>query len=256
MRAVILDDFSLRGMTAVVTGGNRGLGQGIAIALAEAGADIVSVQTRADCAETRARVEALGRRCLGVACDLLRLDDAEPLAAQVEGEAGPVGILVNNAGIQRRGKAEEFPLADWDRVVQVQLRAVFLLSQAFGRRMLARSSGKIINIASLASFSGGLFIPAYAAAKGGVAQLTKALANEWAGRGVNVNAVAPGYMATAMNGALMSDPVRSAQIMDRIPAKRWGTPADLGGMAVFLASRASSYIHGAVFPVDGGWMAR
>jgi 2-deoxy-D-gluconate 3-dehydrogenase len=167
-----------------------------------------------------------------------------------------VSILINNAGVQRRHKAEEFPLADWDLVVQVQLRSVFLLCQGFGRRMLQRSYGKIINIASLVSFSGGMYVPAYAAAKGGVAQLTKALANEWAARGVNVNAVAPGYMATEMNTALMADPTRSAQILDRIPAKRWGTPGDMAGIVVFLASRASAYIHGGVFTVDGGWMAR
>jgi 2-dehydro-3-deoxy-D-gluconate 5-dehydrogenase len=253
---MILDDFSLAGQTAVVTGGNRGLGQGIAVALAEAGADIVSVQSRPDCAQTRALVEALGRRCWGVGCDLAGLEDAGPLVREVEGIAGPVGILVNNAGIQRRHQAEAFPLADWDLMMRVQLRSVFMLCQAFGRGMLERSSGKIINIASLLAFSGGVRVAAYAAAKGGVAQLTKGLANEWASRGVNVNAIAPGYMATEMNAALIADPVRSAQIMDRIPARRWGVPADLGGMAVFLASRASAYVHGAVFNVDGGWMAR
>ena len=253
---MILDDFSLHGQTAVVTGGNRGLGQGIACALAQAGADIVSVQSRSECAETTARVVALGRRCFSVRCDFAELADATALVHEVEETAGPVSILVNNAGIQRRHKAEDFPLADWDLMIQVQLRSVFLLCQGFGRRMLERSYGKIINIASLVSFSGGLWVTAYAAAKGGVAQLTKGLSNEWAARGINVNAIAPGYMATEMNTALMNDPVRSAQIMERIPAKRWGTPEDLGGTAVFLASRASAYMHGAVLAVDGGWMAR
>jgi 2-dehydro-3-deoxy-D-gluconate 5-dehydrogenase len=253
---MILDDFSLKGQTAVVTGGNRGLGHGIACALAEAGADIVSIQSRPDCPETKAHVTALGRRCFGVQCDLAGLQDATSLVRDIEEMAGPVSILVNNAGIQRRHKAEEFPLTEWDLMMQVQLRSVFLLDQAFGRRMLERSYGKIINIASLVSFSGGLWVAAYAAAKGGIAQLTKALSNEWASRGINVNAIAPGYMATEMNTALMTDPVRSTQIMDRIPARRWGKPEDLGGMAVFLASRASAYVHGAVYAVDGGWMGR
>ena len=253
---MILEDFSLTGQTAVITGGNRGLGQAIACALAEAGADIVSVQSSVDCAETRARLTALGRRCVGVKCDLAGLQDATSLVRDIEEMVGPVSILVNNAGIQRRHKAEEFPLAEWDLMMQIQLRSVFLLSQGFGRRMLERSYGKIINIASLVSFSGGLWVTAYAAAKGGIAQLTKALSNEWAARGINVNAIAPGYMSTEMNKALISDPVRSAQIMERIPAMRWGKPEDLGGMAVFLASRASSYVHGAVYNVDGGWMAR
>jgi len=253
---VILDDFSLQGQVAVVTGGNRGLGKAMAAAFAQAGADVVSVHRSADCPETRALVEEAGRRFFSFACDLSLMQDAEPLVGQIESKAGPVSILVNNAGVQRRHASEEFPLADWDEVLQVQLRAVFLLCQGFGKRMLQRSYGKIINIASLLSFSGGIRIPAYAAAKGGVAQLTKALANEWASRGINVNAIAPGYMATEMNTALMEDPARNAQILDRIPAKRWGAPEDMAGMAVFLASRASAYVHGCVIPVDGGWMAR
>ncbi|QWU13302.1 2-deoxy-D-gluconate 3-dehydrogenase [Paenibacillus sophorae] len=251
-----LSDFSLEGKLAVVTGGNRGLGQGMAIALAKAGADIVSVQRSGESPETLALVEALGRRCYAVACDLAELQTGEDLAANIEDQFGPVDILVNNAGIQRRHPAEQFPLEEWDLVMQVQLRSVFMLCQAFGKRMLERGSGKIINIASLLSFSGGLTVPAYAAAKGGVAQLTKALANEWSSRGVNVNAIAPGYMATEMNTALIGDSVRSGQIMDRIPAKRWGSPEDMGGTAVFLASEAARYIHGQIICVDGGWMAR
>ncbi len=253
---MILDDFSLRGQLAVVTGGNRGLGRGMAVALAQAGADIVSIQRAPTCPETKEMVEKAGRKCHAFACDLAELRDASSLVDEIERTAGPVSILVNNAGIQRRHKSEEFPLADWDLVMQIHLRSVFLLCQGFGRRMLQRSYGKVINVASLVSFSGGLHVPAYAAAKGGVAQLTKALANEWAARGVNVNAVAPGYMATEMNTALMDDPTRSAQILDRIPARRWGVPGDVAGIVVFLASPASGYIHGGVFPVDGGWMAR
>lgn len=248
--------FSLRGKTAVITGGNRGLGLGIAAAMAKAGADIVSIQTGEDAPATRNIVTSFGRCFSGYACDLSTLQDAEPLATQIERECGPIDILVNNAGVQRRHPSEEFPLSDWDFVLQVQLRSVFLTCQTFGKSMLQRGHGKIINLASLLSFSGGVTVPAYAAAKGGVAQLTKALANEWAGRGVNVNAIAPGYMATDMNTALIADPVRNPQIMARIPAGRWGNPEDVGGPAVFLASAASDYVHGQILCVDGGWMAR
>lgn len=248
--------FDLSGKLAVVTGGNRGVGQGIAEALARAGADIVSIQTKPECPETAKKIQALGRVCYPVQLDLLKLTDAEPIAREIESEYGPVHILINNAGIQRRHPAEQFPLCDWDDVLQVQLRSVFLLCQAFGRRMLERGQGKIINLASLLSFSGGLTVPAYAAAKGGVAQLTKALANEWASKGINVNAIAPGYIDTDMNTALKNDPVRYPQITTRIPAGRWGTPEDLGGPAVFLASSAADYVHGQILCVDGGWMAR
>lgn len=248
--------FDLSGKVAVVTGGNRGLGQGIATALARAGADIVSIQTGEDAPVTRKTVTSFGRCFSGYACDLSRLENAKPLVEQIENECGPVDILVNNAGVQRRHKAEEFPLSDWDFVLQVQLRSVFLTCQAFGERMLMHGHGKIINLASLLSFSGGITVPAYAAAKGGVAQLTKALANEWASRGINVNAIAPGYMDTDMNTALIADPIRNEQIMARIPAHRWGKPEDIGGPAVFLASSASDYVHGQILCVDGGWMAR
>ncbi len=251
-----MSDFSVKGKLAVVTGGNRGLGQGMAVVMAKAGADVVSIQRGDTCPETAAQVEALGQKCYAISCDLATLESAESLVAEIEEKFGPVHILINNAGIQRRYPAEKFPIEEWDLVMQVQLRSVFLMCQAFGCRMLERGSGKIINIASLLSFSGGLTVPAYAAAKGGVAQLTKALANEWAARGVNVNAIAPGYMATEMNTALIGDSTRSAQIMDRIPAKRWGMPEDMGGTAVYLASQASNYVHGQVICVDGGWMAR
>ena len=250
------NNFSLAGRLAVITGGRRGIGQGLAVALAKAGADIVSIHRENDIAGTARLVGQYGRRCFGVECDLAALEDAEPLAAEIENRYGPVHILINNAGVQRRHKAEEFPLTDWDLVLQVHLRATFLLCQAFGRRMLQRGDGKIINLASLLSFSGGYTVPAYAAAKGGIAQLTKALANEWAAQGVNVNAIVPGYIDTDMNTALINDPVRNPQIMARIPAGRWGKPEDLGGAAVFLASRAADYIHGHLLCVDGGWMAR
>lgn len=251
-----LDEFSLEGKLAVITGARRGVGQGIAAALAKAGADIVSIHQQAECVETMEIVHQLNKKCYGISCDLSKLEDANPLVEEIESKFGPVSILVNNAGIQKRHPAAEFPLSDWDLVLQIHLRATFLLCQAFGRKMLERGNGKIINIASLISFSGGMYIPAYAAAKGGVAQLTKGLANEWASRGVNVNAIAPGYIDTEMNTALINDSVRNPQIMARIPAGRWGKPADLGGPAVFLASQASDYMHGHIMVVDGGWMAR
>lgn len=248
--------FSLEGKLAVITGARRGVGQGIAVAFAKAGADVVSIHQAGECDETARLVGQYDRKCYGISCDLSTLNDAEPLAAEIESKYGPVGILVNNAGIQRRHPAAEFPVSDWDLVVQVHLRATFLLCQAFGRRMLTRGSGKIINMASLISFSGGVFIPAYAASKGGIAQLTKAFANEWASRGINVNAIATGYIDTEMNTALINDPVRNPQIMARIPAGRWGQSEDIGGPAVFLASSAADYVHGHILLVDGGWMSR
>jgi 2-deoxy-D-gluconate 3-dehydrogenase len=251
-----LNQFSLEGKTALVTGASRGLGQGIAVALAEAGANIISLQAGSECDETTKLVAQHGQKCYGITLDLSTLEDAEPLVEEIDKRFGRVDILVNNAGIQRRHPAAEFPLSDWDLVMQIHLRSAFLLCKAFGRRMLERGEGKIINLASMCSFSGGLYIPAYAAAKGGIAQLTKGLANEWASRGVNVNAIAPGYMATQMNTGIINDPERNQQILDRIPAKRWGSPEDLGGAAVFLASRASDYLHGHILCVDGGWMAR
>lgn len=251
-----MSSFSLENKLAVVTGGRRGLGQGIAVALAKAGADIISIQTKADCSETRELVEQFGRKCYSYQCDLGKLDNAEPLAAELERIYGPVDILVNNAGIQRRHFCEEFPIEDWDLVLQVHLRATFLLCQAFGKRMINRGEGKIINMASLLSFSGGYTVPAYAAAKGAIAQLTKALANEWASKNINVNAVAPGYMVTDLNTALINDELRNRQILERIPAQRYGNPGEIGGAVVFLASEAASYVHGSILVVDGGWMAR
>lgn len=251
-----LSNFSLAGKLAVVTGGRRGLGQGIAVALARAGADVVSIQTKPECDETKRRIEAYGQKCYPYQLDLATIDTAEPIAADIEEKYGPVDILVNNAGIQRRHPSTEFPIEDWDVMLQVHLRATFLLCQAFGKRMIARGGGKIINTSSLLAYSGGYTVPAYAAAKGGISQLTKALANEWASKNVNVNAIAPGYFDTDMNTALVNDPVRNGQILDRIPAKRYGRPDEIGGMVVFLASDAASYVHGSVMLVDGGWMAR
>ncbi|WP_159792360.1 glucose 1-dehydrogenase [Puerhibacterium puerhi] len=247
--------FSLAGRTAVVTGGGRGLGAGITEALLAAGADVV-VLARRDVPEELAEAAArLGRTLEHVAVDLGDADAVDAAADEMLGRRR-VDVLVNNAGVQDRYPAAEFPLEAWDRVLDVNLRVVFQLAQRFGRPMLERGEGAIVNLASLLSFQGGLNVAAYAASKGGVAQLTKALANEWAARGVRVNAVAPGYMATEMNEALLADPARLEQLSARIPAGRWGTPEDIGNVVVFLASPAAAYVHGQVLAVDGGWMGR
>jgi 2-deoxy-D-gluconate 3-dehydrogenase len=247
--------FDLSGKTAVVTGGGRGLGLGISDALLEAGADVIVFgRSPLPVALTKHAAE-LGRQVDFVALDLANSDAIAAAADQVL-SARRVDILVNNAGTQDRYPAVNFPLAAWDSVLDVNLRAVFQLCQQFGRPMLERGEGKIVNLASLLSFQGGTTVPAYAASKGAVAQLTKALCNEWSSRGVNVNAVAPGYMATEMNTALLADPVRREQISTRIPAGRWGEPEDIGNVVVFLASPAAAYVHGQVLAVDGGWMAR
>ncbi|WP_062313431.1 SDR family oxidoreductase [Demequina rhizosphaerae] len=250
-----MNPFDLTGTTAVVTGGGRGLGAGISRSLLDAGADVV-VMSRGDVpSELREHAAAAGRTIDHEQCDLASDVDIARAASAVLARH-QVDILVNNAGTQERYPAVEFPLEAWDRVLQVNLRSVFQLCQLFGAPMVERGEGAVVNVASLLSFQGGITVPAYAASKGAVAQLTKALCNEWAGRGVNVNAVAPGYMATDMNEALLDDPVRSAQISSRIPAGRWGAPADMGGAVVFLASRAAAYVHGQVLAVDGGWLAR
>jgi 2-dehydro-3-deoxy-D-gluconate 5-dehydrogenase len=254
---VILDAFRLDGRVALVTGGNRGLGAGCAAGLAEAGADI-ALLGRTDPVETAKRVTQLGRRIAYVPCDLA-VAGPEELAAAVDtvlAELGRLDIVVNNAGIIRRAAAIDVEPADWDDVLAVDLDAVFHLSRAAGRVMIAQGSGRIINVASMLSFQGGIRVPAYAAAKHAVVGLTKALANEWAAHGVNVNAVAPGYLATDNTAALRDDPARAAAILERIPAGRWGTPDDVAGAVVFLASDAARYVHGAVVPVDGGWMSR
>ncbi|QAY64961.1 2-dehydro-3-deoxy-D-gluconate 5-dehydrogenase KduD [Xylanimonas allomyrinae] len=253
----VLDRFRLDGRVALVTGTSRGLGQGIAVALAQAGAD-VALLDRSDASRTADLVRATGRRCLELRADLATATPAD-LAAAVEATSrglGPVDILVNNAGLIRRSPAAEYAAADWAAVLRVDLDAVFHLTQAAGRHMLARGSGSIITVASMLSFQGGVRVPAYTAAKHAVAGLTKALANEWAGRGVNVNAVAPGYLATDNTAPLRADAARSRSIAERIPAGRWGTPADLQGAVVFLASPAAAYVHGVVLPVDGGWLVR
>ena len=253
----VLDSFRLDGRVALVTGGNRGLGQAYAVALAEAGAD-VALLGRSDTASTRTPVAALGRRLVDVPGDLSRAAPAELAAAvdTVVTELGRLDILVNNAGIIRRAPAVEVTARDWDEVMTVNLDAVVHLSQAAGRVMLARGGGRIINIASMLAYQGGIRVPGYAATKHAVVGLTRALANEWAGAGVNVNAIAPGYIATDNTASLRADPERAQAILDRIPAGRWGRPDDLMGAVVFLASDAARYVHGAVLPVDGGWLAR
>lgn len=253
---MILDQFKLTGQVAVVTGANRGLGLGMATALAEAGAHIVSVQRSNDVGELAQRVQDAGREWLSVPVDIAADDAAERVLEATLKRFGRADILVNNAGIQRRHPANQFPIQDFDDVMNVNLRAVFLFCQVFGREMLAHGQGKIINVASLLSFQGGLTVPAYSAAKHAVAGLTKALCNEWSSKGVNVNAIAPGYMDTEMNVALKADVVRNQAISQRIPAGRWGQPEDMGGLVVFLASRASDYLHGQIIAVDGGWQAR
>ena len=247
--------FDLTGRTAVVTGGGRGLGLGISKALLAAGADVVVLQRTALPAGLLERAASLGRAVHLYPVDLADREAIAATARLVLAEHR-VDILVNNAGTQDRYPAADFPLEAWDRVIDVNLNAVFQLCQLFGRPMLERRDGKIINLASLLSFQGGLTVPAYAASKGAVAQLTKSLCNEWSSQGVNVNAVAPGYMATDMNAALLADPARLDQLSARIPAGRWGEPEDIGDVVVFLASPASAYVHGQVLAVDGGWMAR
>ncbi|MCS0499923.1 2-dehydro-3-deoxy-D-gluconate 5-dehydrogenase KduD [Protaetiibacter sp. 10F1B-8-1] len=253
----MLDRFRLDGRVAVVTGSSRGLGQGAAVALAEAGADIALVD-RGDASETAAKIEALGRRAHRIRRDFGAATPEELHAAidEVVETLGRIDILVNNAGTIRRAPATEHPAADWDEVLAVNLDAVFHLSQAAGRHMIAQGGGRIINVASMLSFQGGILVPGYAASKHAVAGLTKALANEWAASGVTVNAVAPGYMATDNTAPIRADEAREASIVARIPAGRWGTPDDLQGAFVFLASDAAGYVTGAIVPVDGGWLVR
>ena len=254
---MILDSFRLDGRVALVTGSTRGLGQGAALALAEAGAD-VALLDRGDASETAAAIEGLGRRVHRMRCDFVTATRDELAGAVDEAiEAlGAVDILVNNAGTIRRAPAADHPVQDWDDVLAVNLDAVFHLSQAAGRHMLERGRGRIINVASMLSFQGGILVPGYAASKHAVAGLTKALANEWAASGVTVNAIAPGYMSTDNTQAIRDDPERERSIIARIPADRWGTPADLQGAFVFLASDAAAYVTGTVLPVDGGWLVR
>jgi 2-deoxy-D-gluconate 3-dehydrogenase len=253
----VLDLFRLDEKVALVTGVGRGLGQAMALGLAEAGADIAGLYL-SNFEETQIQVEALGRRFLPVQCDLQQATVARlnEVVDQVVQKMGRLDILINNAGIIRRSPALEFSEQDWDDVIQVDLKALFFLSQAAAKVMVQQRGGKIINIASMLSFQGGILIPSYTAAKSGVAGLTRALANEWASKGVNVNGIAPGYMATDNTAPLRADPQRNQAILARIPAGRWGDSAELKGVVVFLASAASSYMHGALLPVDGGWLAR
>jgi 2-deoxy-D-gluconate 3-dehydrogenase len=253
---LILDEFKLEGKTALVTGASAGLGAAMAVALAEAGADVVCHGNSRSPQETCDKVERLGRRAAAIQDDLARPRGAERLFEEAQRFAA-VDIVINNAGTIRRAKAVDYSDADWATVLQVNLNSLWKLCQAAGRSFVRRrSNGKIINIASLLAFQGGITVPAYAASKGAVAQLTKALANEWASQGINVNAIAPGYMRTENTAALQRDEVRNRQILERIPAARWGEPNDICGAAVFLASKASDYVHGHVLVVDGGWMGR
>jgi 2-dehydro-3-deoxy-D-gluconate 5-dehydrogenase len=254
MSSSILDLFRLDGRVALVTGAASGLGAAIATAFAQAGAQVAVHGNRRAATDT---ADAIGRSSAAFQADLADPSGAEKLVNEVKQRFGRIDILVNNAGTIHRDAAEDFKLEDWQRVLQVNLTSVFQLSQLVGRDLLARKSGgKIVNIASLLSFQGGIRVPAYAASKGGVAQLTKALANEWAAHDIQVNAIAPGYFATSNTEALQADPVRNRQILERIPAGRWGAPQDLSGAAVFLASAASNYVTGTVLTVDGGWMSR
>jgi 2-dehydro-3-deoxy-D-gluconate 5-dehydrogenase len=254
----ILDRFRLDGQTALVTGCRRGIGLALAVGLAEAGADVVGVSATLGGAEEEVarQVTAAGRRFTGYACDF---SDRKALHAWIErlkAEGPAIDILVNNAGTVLRKPAADHPDDYWDKVIEVNLNAQFVLAREIGKDMLARGRGKIIFMASLLAFQGGISVPSYAASKGGIGQLTMALANEWAGRGVNVNAIAPGYIATDLNAALRADRDRNPAIFQRIPAGRWGTPEDLQGAVVFLASAASDYAHGSILLVDGGWMGR
>ena len=247
--------FDLSGKTALVTGANTGIGQAIAVALSKAGAD-VAVAGRSAPTETLALIEASGRKAVNISADL---SSTEPVARVVDETLSALGrldILVNNAGIIRRNDAVDFTEEDWDAVIDTNLKTLFFLSQAAAKSMIAQGAGKIINIASMLTFQGGIRVPSYTASKSGVGGLTKAMANEWAAKGINVNAIAPGYIETNNTAALQADENRNRQIMERIPAGRWGKAEDIGGAAVFLASSAADYVNGHILAVDGGWLAR
>jgi len=251
----MMNMFDLTGKTAIITGGTTGLGRGIAVALAEAGADTVIVDI-VDDPETKERIAAMGNKVIQIQADLSKFEAIQSVVDKTIAEFGKVDILFNNAGIIRRVPAIDFPEKDWDDVMNINSKTVFFLSQAVARDMMKRKYGKIINTASLLSFSGGITVPSYAASKGAVAQITKALANEWAQYGLNINAIAPGYMITNNTALLRKNQERTESITERIPAGRWGHPEDIQGAAVFLASAASDYVNGHVLVVDGGWMAR
>ncbi|PKS12105.1 hypothetical protein jhhlp_001403, partial [Lomentospora prolificans] len=262
-KAMAANLFSLEGTTAVVTGCTRGIGQAIAIGLAEAGADLLLIQRDTSNTATKEAIEKLGRKATIYTADLTVQDQVASLASRILADGHEVRILVNNAGIQRRHPSDQFPDSDFNEVIQVNLNVVFTLCRDFGKHMLSLEPspvtgrrGSIINMASLLSFQGGLTVPAYAASKGAVAQLTKSFANEWTSRGVTVNAIAPGYIATDMNEALLKDENRLRSINERIPAGRWGSPEDFKGSTVYLSGRASGYVSGHVLAVDGGWLGR
>lgn len=248
--------FDLTGKTAAVTGATRGIGHAMALALAKAGANIALLQRDPLDLNVKEQIEELGRVCHIIPCDLDKGDQVKAAIPAVVDRFSRIDILVNNAGIQRRSPSLDFSEEDWDAVIHVNLKSVWILSQQAGRFMVPQGKGKIINVASLLSFQGGLGVPAYAAAKGAVAQLTKALSNEWAQYQVNVNAIAPGYIATDMNTALQKNEVRNRQILERIPAGRWGNSEDFEGTIVYLASDASNYVNGHLLAVDGGWLGR
>ncbi len=250
-----MNPFDLSGRVAVVTGANTGIGQAIAIALAQAGADLALVG-RTPAEDTATAIRDLGRRALIVSADLSSIEPVQRIVDETVAGLGGLDILVNNAGIIRRADAVDFTEADWDAVVDTNLKSVFFLCQAAGRHMIAKGRGRIINIASMLTFQGGIRVPSYTASKSGIGGLTKLLANEWAKHGLSVNAIAPGYIATKNTAALQADEARNAAILDRIPAGRWGDAADLGGAAVFLASDAAAYVQGHILAVDGGWLAR
>lgn len=251
---MILDRFSLDRKVALVTGGTKGIGRAIAVALAEAGSD-VAVVSRSPDADLKNHIEGLGRKYAHYRADLTRRQETKTVVPAHLERMGELHILVNNAGVIHRSPAVDYPERDWDDTLEVDLSAAFILSQAAGRTMIERGGGKIINVASVLSFQGGVNVMAYVVSKHGIVGLTRALANDWAGKGVNVNALAPGFIATDLTGALRSDPERSKFIESRTPAGRWGVPEDISGAAVFLASPASDFIHGAVLPIDGGWIS-
>lgn len=248
--------FNLDGKVAAITGATRGIGKSMVVALAEAGADIALLQRNPEQIDVKNEIENLGRKCEIIPCDLEDQEQVKEAIPNVIHHFGRIDILINNAGIQRRSPSVDFLESDWDDVIDINLKAVWLLCQEAGRYMVPEGHGKIVNLASLLSYQGGVTVPAYAAAKGGVAQLTKALSNEWAKHNVNVNAIVPGYIATDMNTALIEDSKRNAQILDRIPADRWGDPEDFKGTILYLASAASDYVHGHLLAVDGGWLGR
>lgn len=248
--------FDLTGRKAIVTGAAQGLAYSMAEGLMESGAEVAVIDISDRTVEVAREFCGRGFRCHGIQADLSRIDELEGVFSRAVDVLGGLDIIVNGAGVQRRYRSEEFPTEEWDFVINVNLNSVWKLCQLAGRHFLENGGGKIINIASMLSFLGGYTVAAYAASKGGVAQLTKALSNEWAGKNININALAPGYMATALNTAIMNDPVRSKEILDRIPARRWGQPGDMKGAVIFLASGASDYLNGAIIPVDGGFLSR